>query len=422
MPWRRARCVTHVADSTRSLNSIHSFDLRTDTHRLRGHDGTLRPVHTTQRKSRRSKAAGDCDFDLSRAAGTCCAVAVIALGSLMTSACGNESDGHRREHQTHSMAESQSNARYISSGEWAKPLGPIDEDAAGLPARVRRVRDEADMILIAAGSFMMGPPEGDRTAYDEETPRHQVFLTSPYYLDVAEVTNGQFSRFVSATNYRTVAEIDGYSVVGSADGRTFERRSGAMWRTRLHEAMPDSEWVRCPVVLVSYADAAEYAKWVGGELPTEAQFENALRGRSGAESVYPWGDAEVPPRDYGNYFGVECRRGVGYQSWAGIINGYDDKFQFVAPVHSFQPNAAGIFDLSGNVHEFVRDWYGEHYYKVGTSTDPSGPSDGTERVIRGGSFESGIVSLHVYRRGSVAVKYRGEDLGFRVSRTMPKGE
>jgi len=198
-----------------------------------------------------------------------------------------------------------------------------------------RPTDGAVMVFVPAGEFLMGSTrESEPCAYADDMPQHRVYLDG-YWIDKYEVTNGQFAQFVQATGYK--AEGD--------------------WRANF---TPGKE--RYPVVNVSWNDATAYAKWVGGQLPTEAQWEKAARGADGR--VYPWGN-EWDPR----------KANVG-KGWSGSP----------APVGDYPGDVSpyGCQDMAGNIMEWVFDWYGK--YDGAFQHNPTGPVSGFARMLRGGSF------------------------------------
>jgi len=274
------------------------------------------------------------------------------------------------------------------------------------------------MVWIPGRSFQMGS-EGP-LALPDEGPVHEVHVSS-FWLDAHEVTNEEFSRFVEATGYVTTAERPptpeelamhlppGAEVPRAADLRAcslvfsppksgqrvrgflewWSISEGASWR---HPEGPQSDLagrMDHPVIHVSHDDAAAYCAWAGGRLPTEAEWELAARGRLDG-AVYVWGD-EKPEQ------GVWLAN-----TWQGAFPYRDDGtdgHKGTAPVGSYQPNPYGLYDMSGNVWEWVADWYrSDTYFQRAADDrlckDPSGPErshDPTEpyaqkRVTRGGSF------------------------------------
>jgi formylglycine-generating enzyme required for sulfatase activity len=124
-----------------------------------------------------------------------------------------------------------------------------------------------------------------------------------------------------------------------------------------------------PVADVGWDDAAAFCGWVGGRLPTEAEWEYAARGGRSGE-IYPF-QAENA-RDKANFEGAQG----------------NDRYKYTAPVKSFDPNSYGLFDMAGNVWEWTADWFSPTYYRESPKEDPKGPPAGKERVARGGSFYS----------------------------------
>lgn len=248
-----------------------------------------------------------------------------------------------------------------------------------------------DMVHIDTGEFLMGSERG----MPDESPVHEVSL-SGFWIDRYEVSNARFAEFVAATGHVTAAEEYGDSLVFSPPQDVaglpgtatdwWQLRKQATWRqpdglTDVVESYPDH-----PVVQVNYADAEAYCQWRGKELPTEAQFEYAARG--GAEGMlYSWGDAPLH------------RHQAMTNHWQGqfpYLNENTDGYAGTAPVGSFPANDFGLFDITGNVWEWVQDWYHPRYYAMSPGRNPAGVSreeslDPAEphlpkRSIRGGSF------------------------------------
>ena len=214
-----------------------------------------------------------------------------------------------------------------------------------------------------------------------ETPAHKVFLDA-FYIDVYEVTNAQYKKFVDATGYK---EPDS-------------------WNSSKLNA-PNQ-----PVVRVSWYDASAYAKWAGKRLPTEAEWEKAARGGLPGKR-YTWGDTWPPTGRAGN-FCDESYRKIDEQNH--IIDGYDDGYAYSAPVGSFAPNRYGLYDMAGNVYEWCYDWYDAAYYTQSPNRNPTGPTFGEGHVIRGGSWDDDFPAVAL-RGGGVGDEFDQSygNVGFR---------
>jgi len=274
------------------------------------------------------------------------------------------------------------------------------------------------MVLIEGGVFLMGSSDS-KMALKREFPQHKVKVNS-FYMDAHEVTNAQFSKFVNATGYKTVAEKPvnweilqkqlppntqkpsedflqpGSMVFSPKKGITnlidfsqwWQWVNGANWK---HPFGPESTIEgkeNYPVVHICYSDAVAYAGWCGKRLPTEAEWEWAARGGL-KNKVYPWGDK----------FLFKGKENCNY--WTGTfpnINTASDGFEGLAPVMHYQANGYGLYDMAGNVWEICSDWYDERYYSSFKNKpivdNPKGPKTwhypiephDPKRVIRGGSF------------------------------------
>jgi formylglycine-generating enzyme required for sulfatase activity len=204
-------------------------------------------------------------------------------------------------------------------------------------AVVTQTRDKDGMVMVyvPAGEFLMGSTDADSDAHDEEKPQHTVYLDA-FWIDRTEVTNAQ---------YRHCVEAGACEEPRCWEGSTFNA--------------PDQ-----PVTCVRWADAQAYAAWVGGRLPTEAEWEKAARGTDGR--IYPWGDS-APDCSKANYYGC-----VGRPVAAG----------------SYLVGASfyGALDMAGNVSEWVGDWYDSGYYGHSPHSNPQGPNPGEYRLLRGGAW------------------------------------
>ena len=204
------------------------------------------------------------------------------------------------------------------------------------------------MVHIPAGEFIMGTDDG----FPDEGPTHPVRLDS-FWMDETEVTNEQFAKFVEETSYLTTAEQIGDAGVFSPEQERWTLVKAADWRHPEGRTSSMDQRLDQPVVHVSWSDAVAYCTWAGKRLPTEAEFEYAARG--GKEgTIYPWGDEFTPGgKHQANTWQGEFPR----QEHAA------DGFPGVAPAKSYQPNGYGLYDIAGNVWEWVNDWYDPNYYR-----------------------------------------------------------
>jgi formylglycine-generating enzyme required for sulfatase activity len=228
--------------------------------------------------------------------------------------------------------------------------------------------DRQEYVFIPAGKFQMGcvPSEQkDERCEAEENPRHEVTISKAFWLGVTEVTIDAFRRFVDSDKKRKMPKLP-------------------FWEP------PDNH----PMVQVSWQDAQSYCEWVGGRLPSEAEWEYAARGGR-QDTVYPHSGSDS--RDKANFSG---KKG-------------NDRYDYSAPVKSFDPNGYGLFDMSGNVWEWCWDWFDKNYYAGSPAADPKGPASGKEKSVRGGSFYSDALKhLRISFRHAFPPK-AGDLTGFR---------
>jgi formylglycine-generating enzyme len=296
------------------------------------------------------------------------------------------------------------------------------------------------MVLISGGTFLMG---SDRH-YPEEAPAHQVRVGA-FWIDRCTVTNREFKRFVDATRYVTLAEravdprdypgakpemLEPASVVFRKSVGPVDLSNRYNWWTYvrgadwLHPRGPASTlkgiWDH-PVVHVAYEDAEAFAKWVGKELPTEAEWEYAARGGLDAAD-YCWGNEFMPERRY------MANTWQGEFPWQNLLA---DGFEWTAPVGSFPANGYGLFDMAGNVWEWTADWYQSHHdiqHACCTLDNPRGATRENSidqctrdvriprKVMKGGSHLCAPNYCHRYRpaaRMAQPVDTATSHLGFR---------
>jgi formylglycine-generating enzyme required for sulfatase activity len=232
---------------------------------------------------------------------------------------------------------------------------------------LRYITDEhgVRMALIPAGDFQMGSENGD----SDERPEHTVYLDA-FYMDVYEVTNALFAKFLNA---RGNQEEGGATWLDASDGDARIHQAGGRWQA-------DAGYEDHPAVEITWYGARAFCEWRGARLPTEAEWEKAARGGLTGAS-YPWGD-EAPV----------CEKGAQNGAQFGACDG-----ETVA-VGSFAANGCGLFDMAGNVWEWVWDWYAADYYGRSLLQNPLGPDSGETRVVRGGSWvSSGDLLRSAYR-------------------------
>jgi sulfatase modifying factor 1 len=289
--------------------------------------------------------------------------------------------------------------------------------ALGVSLAAGKTPAPQDMAWIPGGEFTMGTDDSESMA--NERPAHRVKVDG-FWMDINDVTNAEFAKFVAATHYVTTAErtpdweemkkqlppgtpkpdakllVPGSLVFHTTDhpvplddmSQWWIWTPGANWR---HPEGPESSIKgrdNYPVVQVSWEDAAAYAKWAGKRLPTEAEWERAARG--GLEGKrYVWGDDFRP----GGKFMANT-----WQGQFPVKNTKEDGYAGVAPVGAFPANGYGLHDMAGNVWNWCSDWYDAAFYQgmpaaaccqmpkgPAASSDPANPG-APERVIKGGSY------------------------------------
>lgn len=268
--------------------------------------------------------------------------------------------------------------------------GPVEKGAA-----------PEGMVFVRGGCFKMGDIFGG--GEHNERPVREVcvgdFLMSEY-----EVTVGEFRKFVEDSGYKTEAE---------REKGCFHWISGRWQKDRKRNWMKPgfSQSDKSPAVCVSWNDAGAYIRWKNSKegrryrLPTEAEWEYAARS-GGKEYKYGWGNAKPS----GNVADETLKREL---NWDPIWEGYDDGYAYTSPAGSFPPNEIGLFDMTGNVWEWVNDFYARDYVNL-AKNNPKGPEKGSARVMRGGSWDNGPRDSRVFYRYWNYPSVASINIGFRL--------
>jgi len=259
----------------------------------------------------------------------------------------------------------------ILRGTIMTPYETVPEGTEDSPSEPESAANEEplpeEMVTIPGGPFVRGTTNG---GFDEQPQRTLALET--FSIDRYEVTNHQYQQFVLATGHRKAGPPSRYA-------KSISKMRG-----------PNQ-----PVVYVSWDDANEYCRWKGKRLPTEAEWEKAMRGTDAR--LWPWGNQEKP-------------NGA---NWARVQDGHEVS----ARVGSFSTDKSpyGVMDGAGNVMEWVADWYQEAYYKEAPDKDPPSPEFGTFRVMRGGGYTTTGGDIRITSRSKMVPDFRDETIGFRCA-------
>jgi len=216
------------------------------------------------------------------------------------------------------------------------------------------------MVFVPAGKFNMGS-----NILPDEQPIHTVNLKA-FWIDKYEIPNGAYQKCVTA---------------------------GGCPQPVSWNHIDDTAKLNYPMTLITWAEAAQYCRWAGERLPTEAEWEKAARGTDGR--VYPWGDQFK-------------------QSLARTAYDFDLS---TVPVDRYQGGASpyGALNMAGNVWEWTADWYADNYYRLSPQDNPPGPASGDKRVSRGGGYGGTEAVMRTSKRRDIYPDERGSYLGFRCA-------
>jgi formylglycine-generating enzyme required for sulfatase activity len=248
------------------------------------------------------------------------------------------------------------------------PFSPTKKTSVSTQKNIQPSEDT--MVEIPAGEFILGSNQG---GYNEK-PQH-VSMLDAYWIDRYEVTYQQYMEFVEETGHRQPGPPSRYA-------RKLEALRG----------------LNQPVTYVSWSDSAAYCEWKGKRLPTEKEWEKAIRGSDGR--TWPWGE--------------------GREGFPANFDGQEDGYEVTAPVGSFSKDQSmyGVYDGAGNVMEWVDDWYVEDIY--GRAVDPGvtrPKSVSTYKTMRGGGYTSQGIDLRITNRSFIVPDFRDETIGFRCARS-----
>ena len=306
------------------------------------------------------------------------------------------------------FAERLRNARLYAS---LKPGQVIRDRYLDIPGEAPSV------VVVPTGEFVMGSPADEAGHADSEEPQRRVRIDVGFALGRNEVTVGEFGDFVRASKFVTDAERLGASAIyDEGTGRIVERR-GASWRD---DYRGERAGVTLPVVHVSWNDTQAYLAWLSQHtgkryrLPSEAEFEYALR--AGSSARYAWGDGN-PEKVIGNFTG-EGDRSPSKRSWSLAFPHYSDGFWGPAPVRTFPADAFGLFDMEGNVSEWVEDCWHDNYVRAPRDSNAWVNPGCDRRVVRGGSWGSDPDQVRSAFRIAAASDTRSARVGFRVARDL----
>lgn len=259
--------------------------------------------------------------------------------------------------------------------ETPQPTATTPAPTASPPAGTPIATPPSGMVEVPEGTFQMGcDTDNDPFCGDDQRPLHNVSLAA-YYIDKNEVTNARYKACVDAG-------------VCTAPNPTSSATRSSYYG--------NAAYAQYPVLNVTWGQADVFCQWDNKRLPTEAEWEKAARGSAGTQR-FPWGGAEP-----------DCARA----NYDGCVGDTDQAGNRAAGASPY-----GLLDMSGNVWEWVSDWYDEDYYQSSSGVNPTGPETGYGRVVRGGSWYSSESFLTVTNRSWFEPGQADDETGFRCARS-----
>lgn len=268
----------------------------------------------------------------------------------------------------------------------ASPTERIITEQPTKPVEIRiNPKDNSELVFIPAGEFIMGSDsETDPYFWGAEGPSHRVYLDG-YWMYRYEVTNAMYQECVTA----------------GACPRP--QNFGSRTRTEYYD---DPNYANYPVIYVTWVSAQAYCKWIGGRMPTEAEWEKAARGDIHTR-LFPWGNTPATG-EQANFCDLGC---------PGKIVDVDkrDGFRDTSPVGNYPLGVSpyGLMDMAGNVWEWVFDYFSPGYYQISPERNPQGPQSSRHRVIRGGAWNNISEGVRVVQRTDVNPEMSLDTVGFR---------
>ena len=283
------------------------------------------------------------------------------------------------------------------------------------------------LMLIRPGSFDMGSGEEDQKWaiahgghsgwVENEGQPVRVKLTRSYWIGATEVTMGQFRQFVDEAHYRCQAERGNAPLIWNTTQQGWEKKKGRSWAKPGFRQTSDH-----PVTCMTWFDASAFCEWLTDRerelgfistnqlyrLPTEAEWEFACRGNQ--HSRYAWDGPFEQAQDYANV--VDSTPLPDGSIWKGPHYPWKDGHAFTAPVASFKPTRNRLYDMHGNVWEWCQNFF--YRYPDSKQIDPMGPTNGTKRMLRGGSWDNNAGSFRATIRRDAFPLFSADTTGFRV--------